>query len=90
MIIFGTRSSVVALFVVNFICRSCGIPAAQRVVKRVTKFTLFFVPLFPVSTKHLVSCVNCGAALQLTPEQVEQYRQVVEGGSPVSDSAPTR
>ena len=44
MIIFGTRAYVQALAMVNFICNNCHNPAAQRVMQRVVRFTLFFIP----------------------------------------------
>ena len=38
----------------------------------VRKFTLFFIPLFPVSTKWVGVCTFCGLSLELTKEQAEQ------------------
>ncbi|WP_419992978.1 zinc-ribbon domain-containing protein [Streptomyces boninensis] len=75
MIIFGTRTSAVQLAIINFLCGMCGNPAAHSLVKRVTKFTLFFIPLFPVSTKHVTQCTFCGASNQITKEQAEQFQR---------------
>jgi ribosomal protein S14 len=42
-------------------CEVCGATAAQTLVKRSTKFSLFFIPLFPVRpARHFVVCTNCG------------------------------
>ncbi len=42
-------------------CDYCGVTAMQALVKRATKFTLFFVPLFPVRpSRHFLDCGNCG------------------------------
>jgi hypothetical protein len=38
------------------------------VLKRTRTFTLFFVPLFPVSTKYLDTCAACGRVVDV-PEQ---------------------
>lgn len=62
-----------ALFaVVTFLCPFCGRDVAQRVLKLVNRFTLFFVPLFPVSTRFVNECSNCGGITQITREQAEQ------------------
>ncbi|NGN62515.1 zinc-ribbon domain-containing protein [Streptomyces sp. A7024] len=74
MLIFGTRTSVAQLAMINFLCGMCGNPAAHSLLKRVTKFTLFFIPLVPISTKHFTQCTFCGASSQITKEQAEQYQ----------------
>lgn len=41
----------------------CGVNVLQTLVKRSTKFTLFFIPLFPVKrSTYYLKCGNCGAA----------------------------
>jgi hypothetical protein len=42
-------------------CEVCGATAAQTLVRRTTKFSLFFVPLFPVrAARYFLTCTNCG------------------------------
>ncbi len=79
MLIFGTRGYAVLLTVVQFVCGYCRVHAAQRVVQRTTKFTLFFIPLFPVSRSYRNECVNCGAVTQLTAEQAEAAQHWTPG-----------
>ncbi|WP_329176621.1 MULTISPECIES: zinc-ribbon domain-containing protein [unclassified Streptomyces] len=74
MIIFGTRGYLYTLAMITLVCGRCGNPAAHTLKKRVTKFTLFFVPLFPISTKYVTQCTFCGAAQQLSKEQAEQLQ----------------
>ncbi|MGV9313073.1 zinc-ribbon domain-containing protein [Streptomyces sp. NPDC003691] len=74
MIIFGTKGYLYQLAIVTLVCGRCGNPAAHTLRKRVTKFTLFFVPLFPVSTKYGTQCTFCGAESQLSGEQAEQLQ----------------
>lgn len=71
-LLFGTRASADILAIVTFVCSNCGVSAAQRVMKYVTKFTLFFVPLFPVSTRYAVDCSHCGFTTALSREQAER------------------
>ncbi|MFF5477208.1 zinc-ribbon domain-containing protein [Streptomyces sp. NPDC012935] len=83
MIIFGTKGYLYQLAVLTLVCGQCGNPAAHTLRKRVTKFTLFFVPLFPVSTKYATQCTFCGAEQKVTDEQAQQLQaQAAGGGQP--------
>ncbi|MEJ1198071.1 MULTISPECIES: zinc-ribbon domain-containing protein [unclassified Streptomyces] len=80
MIIFGTKGYLYQLAILTLVCGQCGNPSAHTLRKRVTKFTLFFVPLFPFSTKYLTQCTFCGAEQQVSKEQAEQLQtQAVSG-----------
>ncbi|MGP4043886.1 zinc-ribbon domain-containing protein [Streptomyces sp. 2A115] len=79
MIIFGTKGYQYQLAILTLVCGLCGNPSAHTLRKRVTKFTLFFVPLFPVSTKYATQCTFCGAEQKVTKEQAEQLQ--VQGAS---------
>jgi hypothetical protein len=72
MIIFGTRGYLYQLAILTLVCGHCGNPAAHTLRKRVTKFTLFFVPLFPISTKYTTQCTFCGLEQKITKEQADQ------------------
>ena len=87
MIIFGTRAYAHALAMVTFICNNCHNPAAQRVMRRVVRFTLFFIPLFPVSTSYYTTCAFCGLTTKINKELADQYvaagdQQSGYGGQP--------
>ena len=74
MIIFGTKGYLYQLAILTLVCGQCGNPAAHTLRKRVTKFTLFFVPLFPISTKYLTQCTFCGAEQNVTNEQADHLQ----------------
>ncbi|PAZ09560.1 zinc-ribbon domain-containing protein [Streptomyces sp. SA15] len=74
MIIFGTKGYLYQLAILTLVCGQCGNPAAHTLRKRVTKFTLFFIPLFPISTKYATQCTFCGAEHKVTKEQAEQLQ----------------
>jgi len=80
MIIFGTKGYIYQLAILTLVCGHCGNPSAHTLRKRVTKFTLFFVPLFPFSTKYATQCTFCGAEQQITSEQAEQLQLQAAGG----------
>ena len=74
MIIFGTRRYVYQLGMVLLVCGRCGNSTAHALRKRVAKFTLFFIPLFPFSTKFSTQCSGCGVQHSLTKEQAAQLQ----------------
>ena len=71
ILIFGTRLYETLLVLVTFVCGHCGVNASQRVTKLANRFTLFFIPLFAVSTRYAVQCSNCATVPPLTREQAE-------------------
>ncbi|MEU2964507.1 zinc-ribbon domain-containing protein [Streptomyces ardesiacus] len=81
MIVFGTKGYLYQLAMLSLVCGRCGNPAAHALRKRVRKFTLFFVPLFPVSTTYATQCTFCGAEQRVTPEQARLLQaQEADGG----------
>lgn len=80
MIIFGTKGYLYQLAILTLVCGQCGNPSAHALRKRVTKFTLFFVPLFPFSTKYTTQCTFCGAEQKVTKEQAEHLQGGGAGG----------
>jgi hypothetical protein len=89
LVIFGFRTYVRSLAIVTLVCGRCGNPAAHRVVERVRKFTLFFVPLFPVSKTRSVTCTYCGQLTPISAEQADQYvAAVTRSQAPAIESIP--
>jgi hypothetical protein len=70
-LLFGTRVSEEIVKVVNFLCAFCHQEAPQNVVKASNRFTLFFVPLIPLSTRYYNECTNCGGTTPLSAAQVQ-------------------
>jgi hypothetical protein len=70
-LLLGTRVSEQIVKVVMFLCAFCNQEAPQNVVKASNRFTLFFVPLIPLSTKYYNECTNCGGTTPLTAAQVQ-------------------
>lgn len=72
MIIFGFRSFVKQLAILTLVCGNCHNPAAHRVLQVTRMFTLFFIPLFPISRTRHMTCTFCGAGTRLNKAQTEQ------------------
>jgi hypothetical protein len=74
MIIFGTKGYLYQLAILTLVCGHCGNPSAHTLRKRVTKFTLFFVPLFPFSTRYSTQCTFCAVEQNVPKEQAERLQ----------------
>ena len=57
-LIFGFRTKAHALGWLPETCRVCGQSGSLLLVREVTKFSLFFIPLIPVRSKYVVRCQN--------------------------------
>nr|WP_198533091.1 zinc-ribbon domain-containing protein [Carbonactinospora thermoautotrophica] len=73
IIIWGFKRYVERLAIVTLVCAGCQNPAAHGLRRLVTKFTLFFVPLFPVRTQHLLECTFCGATSRVPKDQLAGF-----------------
>jgi hypothetical protein len=59
-LLFGLRTRDHLISTHSGPCDFCGVVAMQALGKRTTKFTLFFVPLFPVRpSRYYIDCSNC-------------------------------
>lgn len=76
VVIFGLRTKVFVLTMMTLLCPRCGNQAAHPLHKAVTKFTLFFVPLFPVKTRYTTQCTFCGVTNRLSKDQATHLLQV--------------
>lgn len=71
-VIWGFKRYVTALAMLTLVCGHCQRPTAHPLRKVVTKFTLFWIPLFPTGTKHVLQCSYCGYAQQVSAEESER------------------
>jgi hypothetical protein len=69
LLIWGWRRYTQQLLMTMLVCNNCHNPAAHALRKFTTKFTLFFIPLFPVSSRFHLQCTYCGFVSELTKEQ---------------------
>ena len=58
MLIFGLRTKAYVLGWVAMACEVCRQTGSLLLVREVTKLSLFFIPLLPVRTRHMVECQN--------------------------------
>ena len=93
MIIFGSRTTIRLLAILNFVCGRCGNPSAHRIEERVRKFTLFFIPLFPIGARKTYgTCTYCGLVTEVDKDSRErllaQADQAQVGQAQVGEGQP--
>jgi len=64
-------------------CNYCNTNSMWQLCIVRTWFTLFFIPLIPYSTKYCISCPNCQSYVELSKEEFEKYRNLVQSDSGV-------
>lgn len=72
MLIFGLGVTQELLATLMYLCETCGNNAAHHLVKRVRRFSLFFIPLFPVGTRFIDTCTACGREIEVAREHAER------------------
>lgn len=58
----------------TLVCVHCGTRGAHPLRRVLTKFTLFFIPLFVVRRRYHVQCTFCGVSSGVTKTQAQQLR----------------
>ncbi|RKT83017.1 zinc-ribbon family protein [Saccharopolyspora antimicrobica] len=79
MIIFGFRRSVRRLGSLRLDCPGCRGNYAMTLNKGVTKFTLFFIPLFPTRTRYALTCTWCGTTAPIGKREAESLKTQLQG-----------
>ena len=79
MVIYGWKTYVQVLAVLQLVCGQCGNNAEHVVRKLTTKFTLFWIPLFPINRKHTQTCSACGHVEKIPGVHADQL--VANGGT---------
>src|SRR5688572_13008963 len=85
IILFGARTIVSddsAAPPVHTACPNCGRDVTMRARAHRTWFTLFFIPLFPVSGKtRFTECPSCGSQFPVAPEQLRAQLGAADAAS---------
>lgn len=72
MLILGLSSRDFLMTTLMFLCERCHNQGAHQLVRRVRRFSLFFIPLFTVSTRYLDVCTVCGRTLDVPRDMAER------------------
>ncbi|MCX4097541.1 zinc-ribbon domain-containing protein [Nocardia sp. alder85J] len=79
MLIWGWRRTVAQLAIITLVCGHCHNPSAHNLRKLTTWFTLFFIPLIPLSSKHTLQCTFCGAGSEVAKDRVPELLATAQG-----------
>jgi hypothetical protein len=93
MLIFGTRWTLVVLGQLLCACSNCQRDTVHSAMVNKGKFTLFFIPLFPIGRKFLIACNVCGLRRQAVGTlfiQLQQWEKTGLFPSVESLAAPPR
>ncbi len=55
-----------------YTCMNCNNGSLFQVLRTMTWFTLFWIPIFPYSTKYFHVCPICGQAAKITKQQAQE------------------
>jgi len=71
MLIFGFSAKQILMATLFYVCETCGNQAAHQLVKRTNRFTLFFIPLFSVSSRYVDTCTACARSIDVPRDRAE-------------------
>ncbi len=72
LVIFGLSRKETPLGPVALACTVCGHPGPGSLVRRRTRFTLFFVPVLPLRSRLETRCPMCGASSRVDREEARR------------------
>ncbi|SDF96015.1 zinc-ribbon family protein [Lentzea fradiae] len=72
MVIFGWRTTIEQLRMLRLVCGNCHHQSAHHLYRRRTRPTLFFIPLFTISSKYGLQCTFCGVSYDITKMHADQ------------------
>lgn len=72
MVIFGWRTTIEQLRMLTLVCGYCHHQAAHNLFRRYTKPTIFFIPLFTISSRYGLQCTFCGVSYDISKMHAHQ------------------
>jgi hypothetical protein len=79
ILLFGTRGKVKTVGHFTMRCPLCGVTCAQALRDARRHFTLFFVPVFPVSHTAALVCSSCGQGRKIDKATAAQMTEYLAG-----------
>lgn len=86
--LWGFRSMTRTLAMTTLACRATNQPAAHRLSRITRWFTVFFIPVFPVGRRHLLTCSACGQSYKVTKDQATEI--VAKAEAPAQETLPAQ
>ena len=74
------------LAMATYACRTTNQPAAHRLSRIARWFTLFFIPVIPVSRRYVLTCAACGQSYKVTKANADEI--IAQAEAPRLESLP--
>ena len=74
MILYGARRRNKVLGQMQYVCPGCQQPTYHAVVRSRYWFTLFFIPIFPMSKSSTARCMRCGFQEKVDNKQADEMQ----------------
>lgn len=55
------------------VCKNCNNQVTYEAIEYGKKFSLFFIPLFPVNKQRMIVCPICQYGYEVSKEELETY-----------------
>lgn len=77
LIIWGTKGieKILGFSKQPYRCNHCNNVNHYKILRRRTWFTLFWIPIFPVSSKYFITCPICNYGAQIKKDEAMQHVQ---------------
>jgi hypothetical protein len=72
VLIIGLSTRDFLMVTLAFLCERCHQHGAHQLLRRVRRFSVFFIPLIPLGTRYLDVCTVCGRTLEVPRAMAEQ------------------
>nr|BBH92928.1 hypothetical protein KTA_11270 [Thermogemmatispora argillosa] len=89
VIVYGYRTKQWLMGRIPALCQRCQRMTQQQVVRSQRKFTLFWIPLFPIGTKTFLVCTLCGNQVRIENKQADAWFNRPAGPPPPEPGQPT-
>jgi len=95
MLIWGIRWFTTTLGQLSYSCSHCQKTTVYSAIIRRGKFTLFFIPIFPIGRQYLIVCNLCGLRLKAVDnlraqleawEKTGKFPEAQRVGAPASNN----
>lgn len=71
MLIFGVGVKEFLVATIVFVCTTCGNNAPHQLIKRVSRLSVFFIPVFSFGARYVDVCGACGRVIDVPRDQAE-------------------
>jgi hypothetical protein len=68
LFLFGVRTKAKPIAQIEYPCSKCARSTMYTAMESKRWFTLFFIPVIPLGSTHVVRCNLCGLVLKCSPE----------------------